>query len=153
MLFLFTGTTFLVYTIVLHQSIQSIPVITVSIVFASFIILYLLTFIAVYFRERRAQSRTNIERQNEEASAGIQESFRKWIMKYHKKFCDRYRNTYQRSIEKKPFFGRLQERWFAWIGSHPHSPDGGIFRRIWRRKRQGSVVTVSTGSSEPVETS
>jgi hypothetical protein len=121
----------------------------VSVVFASIAILYLLTFIAVYCRERRAQSQTNIESQNEQESAGIQESIRKWVMKYHKKLRDRYRSTYQKSAEKRPFLGRLQERWFTWIGSHLHSPDGGIFRRIWRRNRQGSVVTMSTNSSEP----
>jgi hypothetical protein len=149
MLVLFTGTTFLIYTLVLHQSIQSIPVIAVSVVFASIIILYLLTLIAVYFRERRAQSRTNIESQNEQASTGIQESFRKLVMKYHKKLRDRYRSTYQESTEKKPFLGSLQERWFTWIGSHLQFPDGSIFRSIWRRNRQGSIVTMSTGSSEP----
>jgi hypothetical protein len=149
MLFLLTGTTFLVYTIVLHQPIQSIPVITVSVVFASIAILYLLTFIAVYCRERRAQSQTNIESQNEQESAAIQESIRKWVMKYHKKLRDRYRSTYQKSTEKRPFLRRLQERWFTWIGSHLRSSDGGIFRRIWRRNRQGSLVTMSTNSSEP----
>lgn len=60
-LFLLTGTIFLIYTLGLHQAIQSALVITVLVLFASIIILYLLTCMAMYSREQRAQRGASIE--------------------------------------------------------------------------------------------
>jgi hypothetical protein len=147
MLFLLAGTIVMIYSVVLHIALPSIPAIAVAIAFGVIIMLFLFTLLLAYFLELwRPHSREDTESrtESEEPEARRRRERFKESLRNPENPRLAFGKSYGNGNLEESFTERLRESWDTWIGSHAKCR-GWTFAHIWRCGRENNVLVQLRG--------